>query len=109
MKIRTLQTLPVRRGAGSGFVNAFRQAGVFEAAAQHIGFRSAQLLLPDDPDEPAVVAAEWESHETIQRWRDDPARTRVLEALAPHLAGEPGATTYGVVLEWPPAAAADDP
>jgi heme-degrading monooxygenase HmoA len=90
--------LPVRSGCEEEVAQFCVDRDVFGLAARGGGFHSASLLAPSEPGAPFLVLAEWEDGEAYRRWLEAPAREKLASELSPMLEGEPGGSTYSVVI-----------
>jgi len=90
-------TYPGQRDA---FVAAFQRAKVFEAASQVEGFRSAQLLVPIDPEaNHVVVTARWDDETAYGRWLAHPHREAINAGLMQFVTETPAGSMYTIADE----------
>jgi heme-degrading monooxygenase HmoA len=91
--------LPGRRDE---FVAGFRRLGVLRRASLQPGFRRAQLHVPVDGSDEALVTADWDSPEAYQGWLDTPVRAEIQAELGPLLAADPVPRVFEVVDDTGP-------
>lgn len=91
--------LPGRRAE---FVAGFARLEVLRRASVQAGFRRAQLHLPVDGADEALVTADWDSPEAYQGWLDNPVRAEIQAELGPLLAETPEGRVYEVVEDVGP-------
>ena len=91
--------LPGRRDE---FVAGFARLEVLRRASTTPGFRRAQLHLPVDGADEALVTADWDSPEAYQGWLDNPVRAEIQAELGPLLAEAPEGRVYEVVEDVGP-------
>jgi quinol monooxygenase YgiN len=70
---------------------------VFVAVREQAGFLSAEVLLAEDDPDAVLVVGSWSSAEHFERWRESPAREKMLLGLRPLVVKEPEARVYHVV------------
>jgi heme-degrading monooxygenase HmoA len=86
-----------RPGQRADLVAAFRHAKVFEVVRRIEGFRSAQLLVPNDPAaDQVIVTACWDDEASYDRWLAHPDRETINTGLLPFLSGPPEGAMYSI-------------
>ena len=100
MATGTVLQFTTRPGQRDDFVDAFKRAKVLEAASEVEGFRSAQLLVPSDPDaDHVVVTARWDDEEAYGRWLAHPVREKINAGLLPFVMDTPAGSMYTIADE----------
>ncbi|WP_086171993.1 antibiotic biosynthesis monooxygenase family protein [Streptomyces pharetrae] len=77
--VRVVRLLRVRDGREADFVAAYQ--GVLERARRFPGHLGEQLCRSLDDPAQWLLTSEWESAESVRRWRTDPAHTTLVEPL----------------------------
>ncbi|WP_149183040.1 antibiotic biosynthesis monooxygenase family protein [Streptomyces sp. TRM49041] len=78
-RVRVIRYLRVREGMEGDFVTAYR--GVLERAKRFPGHLGEQLCRSTDDSGQWLLTSEWESLESIRRWRADPDHTALLKPM----------------------------
>jgi heme-degrading monooxygenase HmoA len=100
MATGTVLQFTTHPGQRDAFVEAFKRAKVLEAASQVEGFRSAQLLVPSDPEaNHVVVTARWDDEAAYGRWLAHPDREKINAALLQFVTETPAGSMYTVADE----------
>jgi heme-degrading monooxygenase HmoA len=92
--VLSFSILPGRRDE---FVAGFARLEVLHRASSQPGFRRAQLQVPVDAPDEALVTADWDSPEAYQGWLDNPVRAEIQAELGPLLAADPVGRVYEVI------------
>jgi len=100
MATGTVLQFTTHPGQRCDFVDAFRRANVFEAASKVEGFRSAQLLVPIDPEaNHVVVTARWDDEAAYGRWLAHPDRETINAGLLQFVTETPAGSMYTIADE----------
>jgi heme-degrading monooxygenase HmoA len=97
-KAVTTLRVQVRAGTEDEFVRTFAALDIFGHARRRAGLRKAELLRPDRPGDPFVVAAEWDSRADYERWLADPLRAELNRELEPFVDGPMAGASHTVAL-----------
>ena len=99
---RSVLVFTIHPGRRDEFVAGFRRLEVLLRASVQPGFRRAQLHVPVDDRDEALVTADWDSPEAYQGWLDNPVRAEIQAELGPLLAADPEPRVYEVVEDVVP-------
>jgi heme-degrading monooxygenase HmoA len=88
--------LLARAGSEQALIDYYEAHGVFEHARRSGGFRSGQLLAPQEGGAAFLVVAVWDNAASYQDWLDNPVRAELGVGLTPLLESEPA---RGVLYE----------
>jgi heme-degrading monooxygenase HmoA len=94
---RSVLLFSILPGRRDEFVAGFERLEVLRRASAQRGFRGAQLHVPVDGADEALVTADWDSAEAYQGWLDNPVRAEIQAELGPLLAADPVPRVYEVV------------
>ena len=99
---RSVLLFAILPGRRDEFVAGFARLEVLRRASEQPGFRRAQLHVPVDGADEALVTADWDSPEAYRGWLDNPVRAEIQAELGPLLAATPEPRVYEVVEEVGP-------
>jgi heme-degrading monooxygenase HmoA len=99
---RSVLFFAIKPGRRDEFVAGFRRLEVLRRASRQPGFRRAQLHVPVDGADEALVTADWESPDAYQGWLDNPARGEIQAELGPLLTSDPEPRVFEVLADVSP-------